>query len=541
MIDSDLLAVYVSELDALRTHGRTFAAEYPAVASRLDIGARRSSDPQVERLIESTAFLAARLRLQIERSVAEVPLAMLTLIAPSLVEPVPSMALVRFDGGGEPRDVPRDSRLDAALGGGALVCFSTTMPVTIAPVTLGVRRLAATAAYADGIGVKVTGSKLPARLTLCLGNSERSAATLMDAMTERLVGIDIISSSGDVRTVPIRQLRIHGFSTEDAALPVRPASHPAHRVVMEFMNFPDKFRFVSLAGPFATGDEIRFRFDRPLTLEGAIRNDLVSVNTVPVINLWPSGATPIDIDGRRLEYPVRVDALRYRTVECHSVQSLDLFQSGATGPQRLDPVVGFGAVNGTALQWGTRRTMTPTGGEVYVYFRGLDYARTLGRQEMLASPTVLASNRNVAQSIRVGTALQSFDGIGNWSPSLVRPPTAYIPGLGGANAMRVMIGYLNSSMVGLLGEARRSGLCDYLGRFPGAHRASWPRGIGRATTRGVMVMRGRQPTPGVALVIDYDGSNYPTTSQGIVKRVLGQLFDSQRGLNRIEEIIINGT
>ena len=538
MVDNELLTAFMGELDALRTHGRSFARDYPDVASRLDVGTRRSSDPQVERLIESTAFLAARLRLQIERTATEVPLAMLSLMAPSLVEPVPSMALMRLDGGDEPRNIPRNSRFDATLGGGAQICFSTTMPITAAPVSLRVRRLAPSAAYADGIGVKLTGTA-PPRLTLCLGNSERSAATLMDAVAEGLAAIDIRSEGGAVRTVPVRQLRIHGFSPEDAALPLRPATHPAHRVVIEFMNFPDKFRFVSLPGPFASGDEIRFRFIYPVPLEGSVDDDLISANTVPAINLWPSAATPIDIDGRRLEYPVRVDALRYRTVECHSVESMDLFQSGTTGAQRLDPLVGVGAVNGTALQWGTRRTMTPTGAEVYVYFRGLDYARTLGRQQMLATASVLASNRNMAQSIRVGTALQPVEGAGNWKGSIVRTPTAYLPGISGARAMRAVIGYLNSSMVGLMGEAGRGGLREYLRRFPGAERASWPDGVGRTGVRGIMVTRGRQPVAGVALTIDYDSSNHPTTSRGMVKRVLGQLFDSQRGLNKIEEIVIN--
>ena len=55
-----------------------------------------------------------------------------------------------------------------------------------------------------------------------------------------------------------------------------------------------------------------------------------------------------------------------------------------------------------------------------------------------------------------------------------------------------------------------------------------------------MVTRGRQQQSGVALMIDYDAERYANTSEGMVKRVLGQLFDSQRGINRIEDIVING-
>ena len=540
MVDNELLAAFVGELEALRTHGESFARDFPDVASRLDIGGRRSSDAQVERLVECTAFLAARLRMVMEQSATEVPLAMLSLLAPSLVEPVPSMALMQLTGGSEAQELPRNSRFDGTVGGGSLICFSTTMPVTIAPVRLLVRRLEPSAGSADGLAVQVLGTP-PPRMVLCLGKSERTAATLMDSFSEHLVGIDLWSAAGETTTLSTRQLRIHGFSADEAALPIRPASHPAHRVVMEFMNFPDKFRFVSLNGvALRSGDEIRFRFDRPMQLSGAVDNDLVTVNRVPVINLWQATATPVDVDGRRLEYPVRVDALRYRTVECHSVESVDLYRSGAAGSQRLDPVVGFGAVNGTSLQWGVRRTMSRTGGEVFLHFRGLDYGNNLGKQQMLAMANVMASNRHIAQSVRVGVPMAPVDGAGNWRGTLVAVPTAYIPGVVGAGAMETMIGYLNSSAVGLVGDARRGGLRRYLKRFPGADRASWIDGIGSTSTKGIMVTRGRQQQSGVALMIDYDAERYANTSEGMVKRVLGQLFDSQRGINRIEDIVING-
>ena len=124
------------------------------------------------------------------------------------------------------------------------------------------------------------------------------------------------------------------------------------------------------------------------------------------------------------------------------------------GSQRLDPVVGFGAVNGTSLQWGVRRTMSRTGGEVFLHFRGLDYGNNLGKQQMLAMANVMASNRHIAQSVRVGVPMAPVDGAGNWRGTLVAVPTAYIPGVVGAGAMETMIGYLNSSAVGLVGDAR---------------------------------------------------------------------------------------
>ena len=99
------------------------------------------------------------------------------------------------------------------------------------------------------------------------------------------------------------------------------------------MVFPEKFRFVSITGlPLESGSEIRFRFSRRLVLPPVLPPDLITVNRVPAVNMWPTAASPFDITGRQLEYPVRADALRYRTVECHSVESVEIY--GRTAERR---------------------------------------------------------------------------------------------------------------------------------------------------------------------------------------------------------------
>lgn len=540
MIDSKLLDAYVTELEALRAHGRDFAQTYPDIASRLDIGPRRSRDPHVERVVESAAFLAARLRLMIESSATELPLAMLSVIAPSLVEPIPSMALAQFEAGSEPQTVPRGTRFDCTVGGGALVCFSSAMATTIAPMAVRTRRLEASGASMDGFGIKISGAP-PQRLMLCLGNNEHTAAMLMDAFAEKLVSIEVVNES-DPRPIriPVTNLRIHGYSDEDAVLPVRQATHRAHRTLTEFLIFPEKFRFVSLSGaPLAPGSEILFRFNERIALPGAVTPDLITVNRVPVINLWRATGTPIDIDGRRLEYPARVDALRYRMVECHSVESVDLYTSGDSQPQRLDPVVSFGELRGSDVRWGVRRSISSAVGEVLLYFQGLDYT-LLGRQSTLATTSVLASNRDVAQYARVGSRLMPVDGLGNWRCAMASAPTPYRPAMVGARAMETMIGYLQSSMMGLTTETRNGALTRFLRRFPGAENAGWIDGIGGVSYRPVTALRAGQPQPGIALAIGFDGQSHPTTSRAVVKRVLGQLFESQRGINRVEEVVIGG-
>ena len=55
------LRYYLDELAYLRRMGQEFAHQYPKIAARLEIANGLSTDPHVERLIESFAFLTARL------------------------------------------------------------------------------------------------------------------------------------------------------------------------------------------------------------------------------------------------------------------------------------------------------------------------------------------------------------------------------------------------------------------------------------------------------------------------------------------------
>ena len=538
MIDTRLLNAYVSELEALRNHGRDLATIYPDIAGRLDIGAHRSRDPHVERVVESAAFLAARLRLMINSTATEIPLATLSALAPALSEPVPSMALLKFQSGSEHQEVPRGSRFDYQVGGQVLACFSTTTNATISPLSLRIRRLQPSRAHSDGLAVRLLGLPPPKTLTLCLGNDELSAATLMDGFDEALSAIEVIPPGGGAPiNIPKSYVRIHGFERNEAALPVRPAAHRAHRIVTEFMVFPEKFRFISLTGlPLRPKSEIRFRFSRPLQLPPMLPPDVITVNRIPSVNLWQAVATPIDVNGHKIEYPVRVDSLRYRTTECHIVEKCDMYSAG-NKPIRLDPVVAMGEVQETDIRWGIRRNVSRGSSEVLMYFQGLDYS-VLGRRQFLVTPSILASNQSLAQRTPSGADLYPVESLGDWRCSLVTTPTVYRPAITGLRAIETLIGYLKSSMSGLVAESQRGLLRDYLKRFPGGTEVGWIDGINSVSLHPVASLQNGHTQSGLAIAIAFDSERYRTTSKAMVRRVIGELFEGQRGINRVEEVIV---
>src|SRR5437588_10543518 len=91
-----LFPYYERELLFIRQLGQEFARQYPAAAGRLLLEHNRSGDPHIERLIEAFAMLAGRIHHKLDDEFPELTDALLGLLYPHYLAPVPSMAIVQF-------------------------------------------------------------------------------------------------------------------------------------------------------------------------------------------------------------------------------------------------------------------------------------------------------------------------------------------------------------------------------------------------------------------------------------------------------------
>ena len=93
----DLLLYYERELTYLRRLGAEFGARYPKVAARLQLEPSKCEDPHVERLLEGVAFLNARLHRRLDDDLPELSEALLDVLYPLHVRPVPSLSIVELE------------------------------------------------------------------------------------------------------------------------------------------------------------------------------------------------------------------------------------------------------------------------------------------------------------------------------------------------------------------------------------------------------------------------------------------------------------
>ena len=95
-IADDLIEYFKRELVYLREQGADFSQRYPKVAARLRLDGGESPDPQTEHLIESVAFIGARVHRALDREFPQITAALLDSLCPSLTQPVPSMSVAQF-------------------------------------------------------------------------------------------------------------------------------------------------------------------------------------------------------------------------------------------------------------------------------------------------------------------------------------------------------------------------------------------------------------------------------------------------------------
>ncbi|WP_406018543.1 type VI secretion system baseplate subunit TssF [Succinivibrio sp.] len=100
-MNEDFLSYYRENLVHLRQMGTEFGAQFPKVASRLNLSKQDSQDPFVERLLEGTAFLVARAEKKFDDGYPELLQQILNKVCPLASTPVPAASVLNFTGSGQ--------------------------------------------------------------------------------------------------------------------------------------------------------------------------------------------------------------------------------------------------------------------------------------------------------------------------------------------------------------------------------------------------------------------------------------------------------
>lgn len=356
----DLLLYYERELSFLREMGAEFAEKYPKIAGRLVLDPNEGRDPHVERILEAFAFLAARVHLKIDDEFPEITEALLTVLYPHYLRPIPSMSIAEFDldpaqgniATGLP--IPRGSVLYSPPVSGVPCKYRTCYDTTLWPLRLAEAQwrspdrfqppLKADATAALRLEVRcfqdVTFDKLALRsLRFHLNGEGALVHTLYELLSGKCTQIVVRDPATGSRVKPLwlepDQLRAVGYEDDEGALPYPLRSFLGYRLLQEYFAFPDKFFFLELSGleqmaqaGFKDRAEIIFlisrfeRAERQQVLETGVSEKTVRLNCTPIINLFSQTAEPILLSHTVYEYPIVPDVSRQDAMEIFSVDEV---------------------------------------------------------------------------------------------------------------------------------------------------------------------------------------------------------------------------
>jgi type VI secretion system protein ImpG len=372
-MDTRLLKYYNQELQYIREMGAEFAESYPRIAARLGMDGIDCADPYVERLIESFAFLAARVQLKLDARHPDFTQHLLEMVYPGFLAPVPSSAVVEIvpaltesslkDG----FEVPRQSAFRAELGDGGSRCeFRSAHDVVLWPLAVtGARYVVGTSSFvAPGLrpdprtrgAIRIdlrTQGGVPLRelpldsLTFFVYGTADLAGKIYEQVLANGLGV-VVRPKGSTRSVLLgsQSVRTVGVEDREAMLPAAPRGFEGYRLLQEYFAFPDRLLFFAVDGlrdalAQAEGEELELFLlvDRSVPeLENALDGGNFRLNCTPVVNLFPRALDRIHLSNHETEHHVVPDLSRPMDFEVYGIDRMLGIGSGGESLVEIRPM-----------------------------------------------------------------------------------------------------------------------------------------------------------------------------------------------------------
>jgi type VI secretion system protein ImpG len=350
---------YQEELQLLRELAAEFAEAHPALAPMLT-GA--SQDPDVERLLEGTAFMTGMLREKLDDDFPEIIQGLMQLVFPHYLQPIPAATLMAFT----PKSnltksftIAAGTAIDSIPVRDKPCRFRTCGDVEIHPLRITGVETEEKIGRNPLLRLHFQLSSLtldqwqPHRLRLHLPGAIGEAAELYALLERHTTRIRFVpEEDGQPAAVPASFLK-NSLSGEHAPLlPYPGQSLSIYRLLQEYFILPEQFLFLDLYGwdqwrDRGTGERfaVEFELRKPEKMPRDVKAESFALFVVPAINLFAHEAVPITLDHRQSEYRIipsgkdrdhysvfsveRVRGIVQGTVEKREYQPFENFQEAA--------------------------------------------------------------------------------------------------------------------------------------------------------------------------------------------------------------------
>lgn len=436
MVD-DLLPYYHRELNYIRRLAAEFSEDYPKIAGRLRLSRDAVEDPHVDRLIQAFAFLSARIHLKVDDDFPELTEALLNVLYPHYLAPIPSTAIAQLSiapDASKSQVVAAGVEIETEPLNGETCRFRTCYPTTLWPVTVEAASLRGRPIVAPAnphassavavlritlrcVAPDMTFSRLaPDDLRFFLRGQPPQVLPLYELLFNNTVSVALADNAADPAPVLLRPdcIRPVGFEKSESILPYSARSFVGYRLLTEYFTFPEKFLFFDLSQLSAkvllnaknTLDVFIYLNKTSADLERSISSEVFALGCTPIVNLFAQHAEPIAVTRSLSEYRVVPDARRPGATEIYSIDSVT-----ATSPDGAEtPFYPFYSVKHAAAAqsqrtywYASRRAAgrRDPGTEVFLSLVDLDFNPSAPADTVLSAETTCL-NRDLPSRLPYG-------------------------------------------------------------------------------------------------------------------------------------------
>jgi type VI secretion system VasI/ImpG family protein len=347
----DFLDYYRDNLLYIRGLAAEFAGEFPKIAGRLSISEFECQDPYVERLLEGTAFLSARVEKKLDEGYERLLESVLNSMAPSALYPIPSGAVLELALDYNSEKVRKGGVLEKGTVFDAFIptintpCrFSTLMDLSLSPLSL----IGAEYVTRDLSGFGINDEKAQAALHISLSSGE---AMNQNGDTTFFFNLPDDGASLLLRQIMIGRLGVYVRYNNEKYVPLNNISFEMPfnadtrtlyqglkgnvrglRLLQDFMAYPSFFKFFKIKNlPLRFSGRssvlelvITFR-QRELSLAAEIKHSSIKLNCAPVLNLFPKRSDRMPLEREAYEYHIVPERAAMRDFEVINIRSLEFF------------------------------------------------------------------------------------------------------------------------------------------------------------------------------------------------------------------------
>jgi type VI secretion system protein ImpG len=322
---------YQIELQNLKNNAKEFARKYPALAPHLS-GA--SSDPDVERILQGTAFLSAGIQERLDTDFPEFAQSILRLVAPDYLKEIPATTIIEF----KPRNILNSmvtinegAKLDSQKISGVSCRFHSCTDVKIYPLTINSCELNQ-ASNSSELDIIINNTSLAnsdvylSDLPLHIAGDYNDASEIYYLLTNKLKSISLVQGQ-QVTELVNAEITPMGWNKDFNLLENHKTNLHSYRRLQEYFINKYKFLFVNLSGldkktALPKAFKLRFKFNKN-TQGLQVNKNSFKLFCTPAINLFETDAEPISLTHKQSD--LRLNPIRNsnNNLTVHSLLSVN--------------------------------------------------------------------------------------------------------------------------------------------------------------------------------------------------------------------------